>query len=258
MVEKKIKAQMSVWVVVGIVLVASVILFFLVRQKITIGSSGNSAVATDVESYLKSCSSEFVTEAADKIITRGGFVNPKDSVKFNSINIEFICKNSGFYKPCIQQHPLIIREIEEEIKKTVQSKVDECFSKMKDDFENNGAKVILGREMNLAIGLEQDKIVIKVERKVGVERNDKTERSEKYNVEISNPSYNLARIAAEISDQEARYCYFEFVGYNIIYPRYQIKKFQMSEPVKIYTIKDLKSGKEMNIAIRSCAIPAGA
>ena len=61
----------------------------------------------------------------------------------------------------------------------------------------------------------------------------------------------------EISNQEAKYCYFEYVGYMLLYPKMDIEKFAMSDSTKIYTLKDKKSDKEMNIAIRSCAIPPG-
>lgn len=254
---EKVRAQIAIWVVVAVVLVASIILFFLIQKQIIVTTPGGSEATFDVESYIKTCSSGFVNEVVDKMLPQGGFVSPKNTVKFNDINIEYTCKNSGFYKPCIQQHPMLITEMENEIKNTIFSEVDKCFLEMESSFKKRGSQVSLDRDMNLNVDLQQDKIILNIQRKIKIERNDETRRGEFYNVEIPSPAYNLAKIAAEISDQESRYCYFEFVGFGILYPRYEVKKFQMSEPTKIYTIKDLRSGKEMNIAIRSCAIPAG-
>ena len=74
---------------------------------------------------------------------------------------------------------------------------------------------------------------------------------------LSNPLYDLAYVANEIASQEAKFCYFEYVGYNILYNKFDIRKHTLSDSTKIYNIKDKQTGKEMNIAIRGCAIPAG-
>ena len=74
---------------------------------------------------------------------------------------------------------------------------------------------------------------------------------------LKNPLYDIAYVANEIASQEAKFCYFEYVGFNILYNKFDIKKYTLSDSTKIYTIKDKQSGEEMNIAVRGCAIPAG-
>ena len=69
--------------------------------------------------------------------------------------------------------------------------------------------------------------------------------------------YDLASVANEIASQEAKFCYFEYVGFNILYNDFDIRKDTLSDSTKIYTIKHKKTAAEMNIAVRGCAIPAG-
>ncbi|HLC52957.1 MAG TPA: hypothetical protein VJK03_00280, partial [Candidatus Nanoarchaeia archaeon] len=64
-------------------------------------------------------------------------------------------------------------------------------------------------------------------------------------------------VAIEISSQEAKYCYFEYVGYMILHPEFDIQKTALSDSTKIYTIKDIRTEEVMRIATRSCAIPPG-
>ena len=64
-------------------------------------------------------------------------------------------------------------------------------------------------------------------------------------------------IAMGIDEQEAEYCYVEYVGYRILYPRYSIEPYYMSDPTVIYTVRDTLTNEKMMVAIRSCAIPAG-
>jgi len=94
-------------------------------------------------------------------------------------------------------------------------------------------------------------------RKITLAKNEQSQTFNEYNIEVMNPLYDLSKVAIEIASQEAKYCYFEYVGYMILYPRFSIEKFAFSDSTKIYTIKDKYTNKEMNIAIRGCAIPPG-
>ncbi len=255
--KKAIRGQASIWVIVAIVLVASVILFFIIDRSAKLSRVGEGEAVFDVQSYLESCSTELVNEIVEKMLPQGGFVLPKNFATFNDLKIEYTCKNNGYYEPCIQQHPMLIREMENEIKNYTTDKIEECFDDMEKEFRKRGSDVALDPNMEYNVDLEEDKILLNIKRKVKIEKGGDIRRGEEYKVEIPSPAYNLGRIAAEIADQEARFCYFEFVGYSILYPRYEVDKYSMSDATNIYTIRDFKSLKEMNIAIRGCAIPAG-
>ena len=54
---------------------------------------------------------------------------------FNNTNIEYICKNVASYEPCIQQHPMLIREMEEEIRSNVLPDINNCLDSMKYSIE---------------------------------------------------------------------------------------------------------------------------
>jgi len=74
---------------------------------------------------------------------------------------------------------------------------------------------------------------------------------------IRSPLYDLGYVANEIARQEAKYCYFEYLGYSLIYNNFDIRKYSLSDSTKIYTVEHKPSGETMNIAIRGCAIPPG-
>ncbi|MBI2452476.1 hypothetical protein HYV50_05400 [Candidatus Pacearchaeota archaeon] len=255
------KAQLGIWIIIAVVLVAVIILFYLINERNLpeIIKPGESESVFDAESFLSSCIKESVDEVTEIMIPQGGFREPRNYFLFNNTKVEYLCENIGLYSPCINQHPLLIDEIEGEIKKYIEPKLIECLDEMKREFESRRSRVVFNDDASpeININLAEDKIIINVKKKISVTKQGETRSFENLNVEIKSPIYNLANIAREIASQEAQYCYFEYVGYSLSYPRYEIRKFGTSEPTKIYTIKDLKSGKEMNIAIRSCAIPAG-
>jgi len=250
--------QVSVWIILGIVLVASIILFFLLATGpgINLPSEGDSSL--DVENFLEQCARGKVEEAVEIMLPQGGFVNPENTVVFDNIDVEYVCYNGGQFQPCVHQHPVLINEMKLEIAEHIYPEVVSCISRMKTEFESRGADVSLGSGgVELLIDMAEEEISVEITKDIGIDKKGETRRIDSVRFEIASPAYNLAKIAMEISDQEARYCYFEFVGYNALYPRYEIEPHTLSDQSKVYRIRDRKSGKEMNIGVRSCAIGPG-
>ena len=253
------KAQISIWVILGVILIASIILIFLLREEAGPEIPGRSEGKYNIESYLKSCLSRDIDDVTNIMIPQGGLLNLRNSVFFNNTNIEYMCYYQGYWDPCINQHPVLIQEIKKDILSYITPKAELCLNDIKEDLENKNIKVALEDSSPLKINIDfsDDRIFIELNKKMTIKNNEETRDFEKFDFQFSSPIFNLANIAIEIADQEAKYCYFEYVGYSIIYPRYQISLFTMSDSTRIYTIKDTKTKKEMNIAIRGCALPQG-
>ncbi len=241
-----------IWVILAIALVASMILYFTIEKgpKITTQKDFNA------ESYIESCVREHVNDAVDKMIPHGGFVEPVNFKVYDDIKIEYLCENIGSYLPCVNQHPMFLNEMKEEINNYISPKVEQCFVDFKKQIGDRNGDVEYG-PMKIEVSLAPDRVYTDIARKTTITQSGDSRIVEEYNFEMINPLYNLGNVAIEIASQEAKYCYFEYVGYMILYPRFSIEKFAMSDSTKIYRIKDKKTDKELNIAIRSCAIPAG-
>ncbi|MEK6855081.1 MAG: hypothetical protein AABX73_02560 [Nanoarchaeota archaeon] len=252
------RGQVTIWIIIAVVLVASIVLFFLIYQEPKLIKPAESEGVFDMQSFLDSCVKEYVEEIVDIIIPQGGFTKPENYKIFDNTKIEYICENIGFYEPCIQQHPLLIREIKGEIGNYIVPRIEsECLPELKREIEKRNGEIEFLGPLTLSVDLGEDRVYVNVEKESKITKNKETRKYKEFKFEVINPVYNLASIASEIASQEAQYCYFEYVGYKILYPRYTITKFSTSDSVKIYTIEDTKSKKKMNIAIRGCAVPAG-
>ena len=249
------RGQMTIWVIAGIAIVIGLVLLFLFRGEI---SPQTPATATEnPKSYIDSCVNEYVGEAANLILAHGGLISPEHTKRYDGENISYLCYNAGNYYPCINEHPMLLNEIKINIKEYAGDKIERCFNEYKSEMKKRNIEVQLGSMTNFDIVLSPDKINVVIEKKLTMENKKNNYNLDKFNTEVMSPIYDLARVAMEIASQEAKYCYFEYVGYMIIYPKFNIEKFAMSDSTKIYTIEDKKTGKKLNIAIRSCAIPPG-
>lgn len=248
------KGQMTIFVIIAIVIVAILIILFVFRKNVEKPIDFNEG--SNSVPFVEGCARDSAKEALDLMLPQGGFVNPKNYISYNHINITYLCENVGYFEPCVNQHPVFLNEIRDEIYDYSYNDIDECFLSFKDEMESKNKQVEIG-EMNLSYELAPNRVKIKIDRNMKITDGDKISNLNNFEVEIMHPVYELANVANEIASQEAKYCYFEYVGYMLTYPQFTIAENTLSDSTKIYSIKDNKSGKELNIATRGCAIPAG-
>ncbi len=246
------RGQVTIWVVIAILLVASMSLFFFVERNPEILGSDE----INPDKYVQDCIKPKINDLVDEMLPKGGFLDDRNTKMYNNINVSYLCLNKGNYKPCVQQHPAYIDELKQEIKANTEDELEACFEDLIEGLEKKGKNVKTG-ETNYEISFGPKRIYVDIEKELVIDENFENLRYEEFSFEILNPIYDLALVAMEISKQEAAYCYFEYVGYMILFPRFDIKKYTFTEGTKIYTIKDKYSDKELNIATRSCAIPPG-
>ena len=247
------KGQVAIFVIVAAVIVASIMLFFFLRR----APVGVGEATFDPEQYIRQCIGPSISEVVDIILPQGGFLNPLSFKVYNDTKIAYICKTEGYYVQCVTIHPMLISEINNEIKSFISPIVKNCFDSLRDELEKRQAIVEMGDSEEIDVSMAPGKVFATVVRNVKITEKETTRTFDKFDIETASPIYNLASVAANIADHERNYCYFEYVGYMAVDTSVDIRKFMMSDSTKIYTIKDIESGKIMNIAIRSCAMPAG-
>ena len=246
------KGQIAIWVILAVVLVGAILLFAFVERK---PLSGGQEVI-EIDSYIEKCVSQSVNEAVEIMLPQGGFLAPKNFKVYNDTNISYLCLHSGYFKPCVNQHPMLVNEMSSEIKGYIKPRVESCFDAISEEIKNRNGELTLG-EMSFNVSMAPEKIFVNIKREAKITMQGQTVTFGKFDVEVANPAYNLANVAMEIADNEAKYCAFLANGYMLLYPRWDIRVNTMSDSTKIYYIKDKNSGKRMSIAIRSCAMPAG-
>lgn len=249
---KSTRGQAVLWVIVAMAIVTLLGVLFLFKS----GPEGGAGKGFDVESYIRQCVSDNVLEVVDEVLPHGGFAENRKFKIFNNISVEYLCYNQGYFKPCINQRPAYFDDVAKNIEKNVSGKIKICFDNLDNELRNRGAEVS-GGAAGFKIGIVPDTIVIKLNRSMEVTEKGVVRGYDNFNFEIPSPLYSLVRAALEIANSEAKYCYFEYVGYMILNPNLIIEKNNLGDSTKIYSIRDVKSKQKLNIAIRGCAIPPG-
>ena len=248
------KAQVSLWIIVAVVLVAAVVLFFLFRGKIEPPSFIEKL--PEPQSYIEKCARENTEKAIEIILPQGGYLQPENYKLYKNIKVGYLCYNKNYYSSCINQEPLYVKHLEEEIKSYITGRIKDCFHNLEQEYRKKNYQVSSG-DLSLDVRLNPKQVNIEINKKFEISKNEETKRYEKFKVLVASPIYDLAVIAQEIVNQEAKFCYFEYLGFQLLYPAYSIEKIDLGGETKIYSVKEKISGKQLNFAVRSCAMPAG-
>jgi len=246
----KNKGQVTIFIIIAlIIVVVALLIFFLWNPPETATTIDNP------QNYIESCIKESTEEAISILLRQGGDIKPELSLGFKEENLTYLCYYHGDYKPCINQKPMLIEHLQDEISSYIEKNVSECFNSLKEELENKGYVVSMAG-MNLTTELQPKRVVVNVNRNLIITRRDETKNFEKFEAKIASPLYELAEIAMEIVNQEAEFCNFENLGFMIIYPQYDIRK-DTFEGSLIYTVTDIETSHSFKFAVRGCVMPAG-
>src|SRR3989344_3534762 len=250
--KKSKKAQVTIFIILAMIIVVAIILLFLLFKKPNLQ-------VEDIENpqtYISSCVRDFTEEAINILSEQGGDIDPSPSTMFRGRNVAYTCYNANFYMPCIMQRPDLSSHIENEITNYISPKTENCFKALKAKLEQKNYDIEMG-SMELQTKLQTGQVVIDIKRDFKMTKREETRRFDRFNSVINSPINELAEVAGEISNQEARYCNFDILGFMIFYTEFDIDKYRPGEGYVIYQLRHIQTNEGFVFATKSCALPPG-
>jgi len=244
------KSQVTIFIILALILVVGIVLIFVIREPAP-------ELVLDEKNpqlFIESCTKDAVEEAVNILIKQGGDIEPKGSIMYQSKSVAYLCYNANYYNPCINQRPLLIKHVEDEIIDYIKPRILNCFKTLKASFENR-YEINMG-DMNLKVDLKPNQVGIEIDRYFKMARGENVREFNNFKINLVHPLYELVEISNEITNQEAKFCFFNTDGFNANYPGFMVRK-DMIDNSKIYLVKERDSNQEFIFAIRGCVMPAG-
>ncbi len=252
--EKKInkKAQVTIFIILAIAIVAIILVLLYPRIKVAISGP----IAVD---YIDKCIEDSTKEAIDIVKMQGGSVEPENYILYQGDKIEYSCYTNEYYKTCIMQKPFLKNDIESEITKYITPKIKECFSSLKQQLESKGSSVSLNlNEISVKTSVIPTYLLVEVDAPLTVSKSDgATSSFKKFNKDVKSDIYDLIMVASSISNWEARYGDSETMNFMAFYPNLKIEKKKQGDGTTIYILTNIISGDKFQFASRSLVFPPG-
>ncbi len=246
------RAQVTIFIIIALMLVVIIAMIFVARTP-------PRPQITDEKSpqpYIDGCAKLYIKEALQKIQTYGGSLSPGLSVMYNDFNRSYLCYTSLYFQPCVNQRPRLKEYIESQITEYIKPKLTECFLSLSDELKKRYE--IQMDNIEVTTRLAPNEVLVEINKKFVMSRGGVTSKEfNSFKIQLIHPIYKISEIANEIVNQEAQFCNFDNLGYMIMYPDYEITKFETGNADIIYTIKDRNSGNDFTFAVKSCPLPPG-
>ena len=246
------RGQIAIWVIIALIIVVALSIVFVFKNRLHLVKQDEFSPQT----YMQRCIHDTVDSAVKQMLPQGGFIAPQNYKLYQGKKIEYLCYNHGYFGTCIAQHPTYLVELEHELNVYVEPKIAGCYDALKTELERRGSTVTYG-SLQVNTSVAPQKILVVVNKSASIVKDENAQSFNSFMAETRSSTYDLARVAVETSNQEAVYCYFDYLGYMLLHPEFTITKDVLSDDTKIYSITTDATDETLTIAIRGCAIPAG-
>jgi hypothetical protein len=248
----KKKGQITVFIILGIVIVLIAILlyFFYPSISLTLGFSQNNP-----SQEISECIQQKVIDTINELSIHGGSVIPTFYYTYQGEQIEYLCYTNQNYLPCIMQRPMLKEYIEREIKNNIINESNACFDSLEKNYARKGYAVDL-KKGAVAVEILPEKTVVIFNHTLTLKKED-TDVYKSMNVVVNNNLYELVNIVLSILNFEATYGDSETTVYMDYYRNLNVEKKKQSDGTTIYRITNRDTQEKFQFASRSIAWPPG-
>jgi len=248
------KAQVALWVIIAIVIVA-VILVIVLRPNIPFIPQLSSEINPNV--YLKDCVEPKVKESMTLLSKQGGYSNPEGFIVYRDTKVKYLCYSAEYYERCIVQQPMLKSHYEKELSSSLTQTLNQCMANLKNEYEQKGYSVS-SSEVSSTVSLIPKKVRIDFSAPMTVSKKDESSKTFRtFEVEINSNIYDLLMLSTSIIQFESTYGDAETSLYYQYYPDLRINKDKLSDGTTVYTLTNVVSEESFTFASRSVAWPAG-
>jgi len=239
------RGQITIFVLVGVLIVAAIIVAVLWVKPEIIFKEGTSF-------GFEACVKDAVHQGIKTLEKNGGYINPGFSYTYFGQKVPYLCYTPNYLELCTVYEPLLIKNFEEELKASTNERIKTCYSNSLKNLKSQGYEVTEGEiktEILLELGLV--KISIDAPTIIG------SQNFEKFNFQLNSPVYETLSIATSILQFESSYGESNIDSIMILYPDYLIEKMKQGDGTTIYSIKQKTFKTEFWFATRSLVYPPG-
>ncbi|MFH1526230.1 MAG: hypothetical protein ABIG69_06185, partial [Bacteroidota bacterium] len=221
---KSKRSQITIFIIIGIIVVVLAILLFLFfpQIKTTFGFSD-----LNPSEFIQDCIEEEIANNILILSAQGGSLNPEHYILYNNEKIEYLCYTNEYYKTCVMQQPMLKEHIESEIADSIVVESNECFNSMKKSFEKRGYSVDL-KQGTAEVELLPERISVNFNNALTLTKSEQTEKYDSIKVVLNNNLYELISITNSILNWEARYGDSETTIYMNYYHDLKVEKKKQS------------------------------
>lgn len=246
------RGQVTLFIIVGIIIVAVAVLIYLFYPKLT-----SSSLSTDnPNSFIQGCLEDAVIQDIEILSMQGGYLDPEKYYLYENEKIGYLCYTNEYYSSCVVQKPILEKDLADQIRDDLSEEITACFSNLQEEYKNQNYEVNFKTgEANFE--LLPKRVVGSFNYTMSLRKGDTSQVYDTFRVVVNNNLYELLSIAKSIISWETQYGDSDVTLYMDVYHDLKIEKQKQSDETTIYIIEDRNTQNKFQFASRSFAWPPG-
>jgi len=237
------RGQVTIFVIIGIVLIILILLFIFLREKVYIGPSTSQSLESQfpqIREHIEECLVEVAYPRLKQMGLQGGYINtPSDTFELhNSNKVSFLCYNIED-QPYCRSRVLRISDMEQELSEFIlQDLQTQCLNI--NAFDKAGLDLIQG-QLEITTTINDDTVLLEANFPITIRRGDLVVEESEFSALIQVPLGRLYQASRDIVNAESTNGLFDTVYYSVLKTQltskpYIIQKLQ-PYPDKLYILK---------------------
>jgi hypothetical protein len=246
-------AQLSLFIIIGIVLVSAIVLLFTFYGP-EISLPGQK-MGSPVE-RISLCIEDTILEYEKSFFEKPINIGTNLSYTSNRETMPFLCYSTEYYMPCVPQSPLFIESVRKNMENSVSRELSRCILSVKEDYEKRGYS-FENSDFEFSIVFNELDFFYSVEMNIRLEKDEEVILISSREGTVPSILPKILRTAETIVNYETTFCEFNYMTWQAVNRNIIINRFRGGDQTKVYILKDRLSNKEIKFAIRTCVMPAG-
>ncbi len=253
------KGQITIFVIIGIVIVATVGLLFFISPSLRMNFRG----VENPREFIKDCMQDSIEENIKQISVQGGFLNVNDAIgylEYENEEVAYLCYTSENEELCTTQKPMLKRFIENEIKDAVKGDLENCFQNLEKKYSSGNYN---SKETKFQVEIKPSKIDFLINKEITITKKQETEKYNDFSFSFKSPMWDFVIITQKIIMQEVNcvcqgsereHCGADLIKLAKNFRNYEIDKHTTGTNENIYKISEIKTKGENKFlfSIRNC------
>ena len=244
------RGQVSVFAIIGIVIVILVALFFFLRNEYGLFVQPTSFLrdkSQPIEDNLRSCVKDKLNSTLVNFGKQGGELTPSSSRLYESISVPYYCTNIVGKNQCLNVMPTLPGIINA-LNNKLQNEINNCVDKSLVT-SGLGYKIVAGN-VTTKVETGSSGIILRAHYDVSISKGESKQSVSDVVVNYDAPISDLYSVAVDAVNSEANAGFFEQLLYMVNKRGQYIINLDKPYPDKIYKIREKNSNFEFWFAIQ--------
>lgn len=210
----KKRAQVTIFVILGILMVITIIVLFIFQNKVSILTTRE----VNPTNFITDCVKKDLIVAVDNIIYKGGVyssgLNKDQFFDLNGSNLAILCWANSSKTSCTNTHPLLVDEARLTLERIITPKINSCFNKLKNSYPN---LEVSSENPEFIISLERGFVSVKLRKQVVLSAEEGSELVNNFDFDFSSELYEFLDLANVVVTAESSCVCTPHISEEILY-----------------------------------------